>query len=442
MSESWSKEFWRLVFDLTVFWLLGLLVGYPAWGLVAGFAFHLIFLVNRIRKFEHWINSRVSEPGEFGGVFEEMAYTIYRIRMRSRKRKKRMSELLRRWQDSSGALPDAAVVLEENDEIAWFNSTASSMLGLRPSDTGHHISNLIRNPRFIEYLRVADYSENLEIASPLDLGKTLSIRVTPYGKKQRLLLVTDITHIQRLMTMRRDFIANVSHELRTPLTVIMGYIETLKDDEEVDLETLKNYLARIEPPAMRMRSLVEDLLLLSSLDTRAPTAPNTSSKINVASMVKNIVAEAEQLSQGKHQFKLDVDPDLRLRGVEKELYSAFVNLVTNAVRYTPEGTTITIRWVALGDSAEFSVADNGPGIPTEHLPRLTERFYRVDVGRSRDSGGTGLGLAIVKQVLRRHDAEFTINSEYGKGAEFRCVFPPARAIFYENENVEPKIIAS
>ncbi len=442
MSESWSKEFWRLVFDLTVFWLLGLLFGYPLWGIIAGFTFHLALVVNRVRKFENWVNSRLSEPEDFGGVLEEMAYRIYRIRMRSRKRKKRMSDLLRRWQDSSGVLPDAAVVLEENDEIAWFNSTASSMLGLRPSDNGQHISNLIRSPRFISYLRMGDYTEHLEIASPIDPDKILSIRTTPYGKGQRLLLVSDVTHIQRLMTMRRDFIANVSHELRTPLTVIMGYLETLKDDDELDLDAMKSYIERIEPPATRMKSLVEDLLLLSSLDTRAPTAPDTSSTINVGSMVKNILTEAEQLSNGKHTFVLDIDEDLRLKGAEKELYSAFVNLVTNAVRYTPEGTQVTVRWVALGDGAEFSVVDNGPGISPEHLPRLTERFYRVDVGRSRQTGGTGLGLAIVKQVLRRHDAELHVTSEVGAGSEFRCTFPPARAVFYDQEKPEPKIIAS
>lgn len=442
MAESWSKEFWRLVLDLTVFWLLGLMLGQPLWGVIGGFVFYIALLARRAWRFEQWVNQKLSEPEELGGIFEELAYKIYRIRTRSRKRKKRMSELLRRWQDSSAALPDAAVVLNPDTSIAWFNSTASSMLGLKNTDTGHFIGNLIRNPRFVHYIKAGDFAEHLEIASPMDEGRVLSIRMTPYGKSQQLMLVSDVTHIQRLMTMRRDFIANVSHELRTPLTVIMGYIEALKDDQDCDAEALKDYVNRIEAPATRMKSLVEDLLLLSSLDTGAPSGLESSSVVKVASMVKNMVAEAEQISQGRHSIEVDVDRELQLRGVEKEIYSAFANLVTNAVRYTPEGTHITISWHQQVDGARFCVNDDGQGIPPEHLPRLTERFYRVDVGRSRQTGGTGLGLAIVKQVLRRHDGELEIYSEEGKGSEFCCRFPQARLVVSESYREAHKSLAS
>ncbi len=442
MPESWSKELWRLVLDLIVFWLAGLVFGYPLWGVIGGFVFYLALLARRVRRFELWLNRKFTEPEEFGGVFEDMAYRVYRIRGRSRKRKKRMSELLRRWQDSSSALPDAAVLLNQDTGIAWFNATASSMLGLKSSDHGHFIGNLIRNPRFVHYVRVGDHSEHLEIPSPVDEGRTLSIRIAPYGKNQRLMLVSDVTHIQRLMTMRRDFIANVSHELRTPLTVIMGYIETMKDEEDFDADTLRDFIRRIETPAVRMKSLVEDLLLLSSLDTGSPSGPESGSQINVASLLKNMVAEAEQISQGRHVIHIDVDAGLWLRGAEKEIYSAFANLVTNAVRYTPEGTAITIRWRADNAGARFCVIDSGQGISPEHLPRLTERFYRVDVGRSRQTGGTGLGLAIVKQVLRRHDGELNIHSRVGKGSEFCCCFPQARTIRHERLPEAGKTLAS
>ena len=443
MSQSLSSELVRLVIDVVIFWFLGLLLGYPLWGVIFGFVVFIAMFARRYHKFEKWINQGLSEPEDLGGIFEDLSFRIYRFRSQNKKRKKKLTELLRRWQDSSSALPDAAVVIDGRGIIDWFNVTASSMLGLKPSDQGRHISNLIRNPRFIHYLAKNDFTEHLEIASPIDITKILSIRVTPYGAGQRLLLVSDVTHIQRLMTMRRDFIANVSHELRTPLTVILGYLETLSEDEEADADALRNYMDKVEAPANRMKSLVEDLLLLSKLDTGAPSTPATSSVINVAAIIKNIETEAKQLSKDKHQFVFDVDHDLQLKGVEKEIYSAFINLVTNAIRYTPEGGEIKVSWQVQGDQANFCVKDTGAGIAPEHMPRLTERFYRIDIGRSRSSGGTGLGLAIVKQVLRRHDAELNIDSEYGKGSEFCCTFPQARVVFNKNgQAVEKNQIAS
>ena len=431
MLNPWSSEFWRLVLSVGAMWLLGLLLGWPVWGLIAGLSLYIVTLAQRYRRLETWANKSLSDPEEFGGVLEDIAFRFFRIRMRSRRRKKRLTELLRRWQHLSSALPDATVVLEKGGDIVWFNRTASAMLGLRSNDHGRNIGNLIRHPRFIYYINQPLHPEPLEMASPRDSLRMLSIRIVPYGgvdgdAGQLLMLVSDITHIQRLMTMRRDFIANVSHELRTPLTAIMGYLETLKDDLGTDPIDMKAYLGRIEAPALRMKTLVEDLLMLSSLDTGAPPSPEISAVVHVTPLVKNILGEVRQLSLEPQQFVLEIDDSIQIRGVEKELHSAFGNLLSNAVRYTPEGTTIVVSWQASGEGAKFCVQDNGPGIPPEHLPRLTERFYRVDVGRSRSSGGTGLGLAIVKQVLRRHDAELTINSQPGVGSEFCCVFNAAR----------------
>jgi two-component system phosphate regulon sensor histidine kinase PhoR len=443
MFNPWSSEFWRLVTPVAVFWLIGLLFGHAAWGMIAGLVFYLVTLARRFYRFERWAHHGVSEPDEFGGIFEDLAFRIYRIRVRSKKRKKKLTELLRRWQTSSGALPDATVVLELDGDIVWFNPTASAMLGLRANDMGRNIGNLIRNPRFIHYLNSGEFREPLEIPSPRDVARILSIRIVPYGEVgQRLMLVSDVTYIQRLMTMRRDFIANVSHELRTPLTVIMGYLETLKDDRQSNAEELRAYLERIEQPAQRMKTLIEDLLMLSSLDTGAPPTPDASATVNVASIVRGLLSEAEQLSQGQHQFVTNVDESIRIRGVEKELYSAFGNLIFNAVRYTPPGTHIEVSWQGKGEGARFCVSDNGPGIAPEHIPRLTERFYRVDVGRSRNSGGTGLGLAIVKQVLRRHDADLLIHSEVGKGSEFCCSFNLARLQVVKPAQALPSQIAS
>lgn len=435
MSSFWSNEFWRITGTVFLFLMLGLLLGLPLWGVVAGFVAYLISLAKRYQHFQKWMQSGLSKNEEFEGIFDDLAFSLYRIQASSNKRKKRLSDLLRRWQNMSTALPDAAIVLDDKGHIIRFNPTASSMLNLESTDQGQYIGNFIRNPHFIHYLLAGDYSEHLEIASPTDSTRTLNIRITPYGKDQWLMIISDVTHIQRLMTMRRDFIGNVSHELRTPLTVIIGYLEAMKDCEQCDRETLKDYVERIEAPALRMKSLVEDLLLLSRLDTGPATNLSSSSIINVAGLLKNIVSEAEQLSQGRHSINLDIDADLKLRGIEKEIYSAFNNLLTNAISYTPEGGEINIAWFQHGDSARFCVRDNGPGIASMHLPRLTERFYRVDVGRSRSSGGTGLGLAIVKQVLRRHDGELHIESEPGKGSEFCCFFPAARIVYQESDAV-------
>jgi two-component system, OmpR family, phosphate regulon sensor histidine kinase PhoR len=433
MPHSWITELRRLLTSIFIFWLMGLVLGFPLWGIITGFSVYIINLARRFSKFEKWINLSLSQPEDFGGVFDDLAFRIYRIRTRSRNRKKKLTELLRSWQDSSAALPDAAVAIDVEGNITWFNLTASSMLRLHSSDNGRHIGNLLRNPKFLRYLSRGDYKEHLEIASPLDIAKTLNIRVAPYGANQRLILVSDVTHIQALMTMRRDFIANVSHELRTPLTVIMGYLESIKG-ENISQQEFEKLIDKIENPAIRMKSLIEDLLLLSKLDTGAPCSPESSATINVNAMVKNMLAEAEQLSHGQHTINIDIDEDMQLKGVEKEIYSAFFNLITNAIRYTPEGGSIKVQWTEYGDGASFCVTDTGPGIPAIHLSRLTERFYRIDVGRSRSIGGTGLGLSIVNQVLRRHDAEFHVSSDVGKGSEFCCFFPEARVVLKQSGN--------
>lgn len=430
MTYNWRREFWQLCIILAASWLGGFIVGSVSWALVLGLLIFIGIQVRCIWRFMRWMDSGRAETGvhDIPGFCGSIAYRVDRIRKRNHNRTKRLSEILRRFQESASALPDAAIVLEADCSIVYFNHAASTMLGLRQNDHGFHIGNLIRNPSFNRFLRTSNSNDHLEIPSPLDPSKTLEIRIAPYGANQRLMQVSDITHIQRLMTMRRDFVANVSHELRTPLTVILGYLETLQECDDHDVQSLLKQLAKLEAPAMRMKYLVEDLLLLSRLDTGEPLTPEASPLVNVSTMIKTIAVEAEHISNSRHRISMAVDESLKLRGDERELYSAFVNLVNNAIRYTPEGGRITIRWEELNGGAHYSVEDTGMGIAPEHIPRLTERFYRVDVSRSRNHGGTGLGLAIVKQVLRRHNAELDVSSALGKGSVFRCVFPSSRVV--------------
>ena len=268
---------------------------------------------------------------------------------------------------------------------------------------------------------------NLEIPSPVDDTKSLELRLVEF-KNQRLLVARDTTHIHHLMNMRQQFVANVSHELRTPLTVVLGYLEILADDEALD-EGYRNNIDKMLKPATRMKTIVGDLLTLSTLDTAEPPLLDRCPEVRVSGVLKSLLIDMEHLSSGRHLIDADIQSNLMLRAVDSELYSVFSNLISNAIKYTPDGTRITVRWYESNGKAIFEVRDEGLGIESEHLPRLTERFYRIDVGRSRDKGGTGLGLAIVKQILRRHDSELDITSEVGEGSCFSCEFPAPRVLF-------------
>jgi len=312
----------------------------------------------------------------------------------------------------------------ESDEIDWWNSAASHYLGLRyPRDSGQRISNLIRNPVFIEHLRLADAEREFEMPSPVNEDVILRMRVIPYPKNRLLLLARDVTRLQRLERTRQDFVANVSHELRSPLTVVSGYLETMLDSDEVD-GAMKTQLASMLTQAERMTRIVDDLMLLSRLESEEPQADLD--VVAVAPLVRNIAEQARELGAGEHNVTLETDDSLCVRGVESELYSAFSNLVFNAIRYTPAGGTVAIRWKSVDEIPVFTVVDSGVGIEAQHIARLTERFYRVDTGRSRASGGTGLGLAIVKHVLLRHEARLEIVSKPGDGSTFSCHFPSER----------------
>lgn len=423
----------RLALYFTTSFFIGYIINDIANCLLIGLMFYIGWHMQQIGKLKQWLDRSINAPPDtLTGIWEDIAYRIFHSRQRGRSRNKKLLTSLKRFQNSTSALPDAVVVLDHLGHIAWSNLSAHSLLGLKKSDNGTHIGNLIRDPKINQLLAKNKDAGILELTSPIDENKRLDFRLVPFATEGYLLLVRDITHVQRLMQMRQDFIANVSHELRTPLSVIIGYMENLENLEDLECmepRLLHELLLKSQSQASRMKSIVEDLLILSRLDTEAIPLPTTCPIIPVPNLLQQIRHTMENLSAGKHQLVFDINEELQILGVEKELYSAFSNLATNAIRYSPDGGTIQVRWqLNKQGQAYFSVHDEGIGIAVEHIHRLTERFYRVDVGRSRTSGGTGLGLAIVKHVLQRHDAELLIDSEASVGSRFYCLFPTKRVV--------------
>ena len=335
--------------------------------------------------------------------------------------------MLAEFQASTEALPDGAVVLGGNGEILWFNAAAQALLGLRlPQDLGLRIANLVRKPAFTDYFSRNDYSGEVEAGSPVNTDVTLSFRIIPYGNGQRLLIVRDVSELRRLETARRDFVANASHELRTPLTVLRGYLDVMEPDtrDGGSLASWTGPMHEMRNQAARMEALIHDLLKLARLES--DVIHTRQDLLDVPRMLARAEEQARAVSKGQHRLEFDVQTDLRLYGRESETQSIFTNLITNAVLYTPAGGIISVTWRDEDGGGLFRVADTGIGIAEKDIPRITERFYRVDVGRSRESGGTGLGLSIVKHALEHLEGRLTIESEVGVGSTFSCYFPAHR----------------
>ncbi len=411
--------------------LLALLLGW-ATGHVLLFLFlatfgYLVWHLYNLSRLQRWLrqaelSSLPVSRGAWGTAFDG----IYRLREGSLRRRKRLNRLLKRFYKLAAALPDATVMLGEHDIIEWYNKPAQKLLGLQPSaDVGQYIGNLLRHPAFRAYLDENDSDEPIEIPSPEDESTILSVHLVSYGKNRRLLIARDITRLHRLEQMRRDFVADVSHELRTPLTVIAGYLESMADGADELPADWQRSIVLMEQQTCRMQHIVTDLLFLSRMENSVQ--PVGADEVDVSALLTAIREDALTLSgESRHAISLDADPDLLIKGNYEELRSVFSNLVFNAVQYTPAGGKIEIRWHRTDDhGARFEVKDHGQGIAAHHIPRLTERFYRIDVGRSREKGGTGLGLAIVKHVMNRYQGHLEIDSEVGKGSLFRCCFPAA-----------------
>lgn len=361
------------------------------------------------------------------GIWEDVFAALYQRTREQREQRQALTETLERFRMVAQTLPDGVVILAEDLTIEWLNTNAEAHMGLSAQrDTGYPITNLFRDAAFVDYLQARQFGTALELRPLRQAGRVLSLQLVPFGENQAMLLTRDVSQREKLETMRRDFVANVSHELKTPLTVVAGFIETLADGiDDIPKQDVKHYLDLAAEQAGRMQRLIEDLLILSSLE--AGSSPPHEEEVMVDALLAEVRGEINSLSGGRHEIRVVSDGPPLLRGSTKELRSAFGNLAGNAVRYTPEGGHITLRWQRQQDGgAEFSVSDDGLGIAPEHLPRLTERFYRVDRGRSRDTGGTGLGLAIVKHALERHQAELEIVSEPGHGSTFRARFPAHR----------------
>ncbi len=433
MSNPWVRELWRMGVLFGGALLFGWWLGVPHGAFTVALIIYLGWHLYNLYRLERWYYRRKKTlPPDAPGIWGEAFHHIYQLQKSNRQRKKRLSSILSRFKESTAAMPDATIVLSEDDNIEWFNKAAKTYLGLKTKqDVGQRIDNLIRNPRFVDFLSGGDFSEPLELPSPLDDERTFAFRVVPYSKNQKLLVVRDITRIKRLERMRSDFVANVSHELRTPLTVVSGYLENMIDDQEGDTDYWKKSLQQMQGQTARMTRLVEDLLMLSRLEDEE--RPLLHDVVAVPAVLSALIEDTKILSGDKHhQITLDSDQSLWMSGSEKELSSVISNLLFNAVHYTPEKGRIDVRWFNKDDKVIFEVKDDGIGISPANLNRLTERFYRVDAGRSREAGGTGLGLAIVKHVLDRHGAKLEIDSSPGVGSTFRCVFPETLAVHRES----------
>jgi two-component system, OmpR family, phosphate regulon sensor histidine kinase PhoR len=361
------------------------------------------------------------------GYLEDVFFRLQRAALTTKKRIVDVERQHQRFIEAFQASPNGIVMLDNQDQIEWCNSIAERFFGLSfKRDALQRINYILRNPDFVQYLSLRRFEEPLLIEK-MGPGSNMSLllQIFPFAENHRLLLAQDVTDLRKAEAMRRDFVANVSHEMRTPLTVMMGFLETV---QSLDLEPQqeKEYLELMMLQGHRMKSLVEDLLILANLESNA--LPALTNQIAVSgSVFAYLRGDAEALSQGRHTFHFECNASVGLLGDEQEILSAFGNLISNAIRYTPDGGEIAVRWDrnAKGQGV-FSVRDTGPGIGAEHLPRLTERFYRVDRSRSRDTGGTGLGLAIVKHIASRHQAQLQIESSVGIGSQFSLVFPVER----------------
>ena len=391
----------------------------------------LIVMAHRARqlfKLEQWLNdARIETIPEAGGIWEEAFSQLYKMVKRHNQTKQELADELQHMEQATAALPEGVAILNEVNRLEWFNPVAQQHFDLDAEhDIMQDITYLVRQPEFVEYIQESNFNNPLMMRPARHDDMVLSIKLIPYGVNKRLLISRDITQFERVEAMRRDFVANVSHELRTPLTVVSGFVENLQDMSDLGQDSARRALHLMAEQTRRMDNLVADLLTLSRLENvQSPLHEET---VDMKELLNEVYRDGELLSGAKHPLRLEIASAANLLGNRDELRSAFSNLLSNAIRYTPEGGAILLRWFERGGQPVFLVQDSGIGIAAQHIPRLTERFYRVDRSRSRETGGTGLGLAIVKHIAMRHQAKLEVSSEEGKGSTFALVFPIKRVL--------------
>ncbi len=425
MKHDWRSAIRRLIFSLALAFIVGWSLDYLAFTLLATLAMYLAWHLRQLHKLQQWLTSRdVEEPPTSRGLWGSIFDDVYRLQRRQEKSRNKLKAMLKRVQDSTAALKDGVLMVDSSGNLEWWNQAANTLLGLQNAkDIGQPITNLVRHPDFKAYFENTQYDAPLEMVSPINHRATLEFHITLFGKKDRLIVCRDVSHLHQLEAMRQDFVANASHELRTPLTVISGYLETFIDHQDTLPPRWGRALNQMHEQSQRMQNLINDLLILSRLETSQAPEP---SRVAIAPLLKALVADAKSLGADKHQTITLECEDMDLLGIDTELSSAFGNLIFNAVKYTPDHGEIHVKWWQDSSGMHLEVKDNGLGIDPKHIPRLTERFYRADPSRHSDTGGTGLGLAIVKHTLLRHDGHLHIRSELGKGSCFTCHFPISR----------------
>lgn len=412
------------VWQLGVVTGLGYYAGLGLHGAIVVLGWHTYKHLREFRRLNRWLSDTSQSVPESNDEWDAIYRKIYFLQRDEQRAQANLMNIIERARASVAALEEAVALIDGQGNLEWWNPAAERTLGFRANDRGQPVTNLIRAPSFIRFFNHGPYKEGLKIPSQRFPGRQLQFEITRFGDNDRLMIVYDITRLHNLEQMRKDFVANVSHELRTPLTVLTGYLETLLEQTAASEPRWQRALGQMEQQATRMNNLVNDLLLLSRLENQPED--REPQIVNVPRMLRQIHQDALALAATKKQtVTLDAEADLCLLGMDADLRSAFSNLVTNAVKYTPDGGSIAVRWWSDEAGAHFSVKDTGYGIDAMHLPRLTERFYRADAARSSATGGTGLGLAIVKHVLMQHKAKLDIQSELGKGSRFSCHFMPS-----------------
>lgn len=415
MKSRWTRILIAIGFGLVAV-AVEVGTGLTGWACACLFGGVLLYMLVRTHEVRKWLEHPLRPVPIRSRAWQDAAKQVNQSIDHSRRRARTLLQALKRIRSTSDYLPDAWITLQQHNQIETFNRSAQALLGINPLDTGSDLTTLIRHPSLSRLLSDNE-TDIVEIASPIDDSKRLEVRVVELDQNRQLVIARDISELNRLLTMRQDFIANVSHELRTPLTVMLGYVESMTSDE-LSEDTLRELAERLVTPVDRMRFMVDDLLTLTQLESAPLPTIDEIGSIDGQDEIASVVEEARPLTASTHFLRLETESNLHVECVPSEIHSAFMNLVTNAIRYSPDGGEITIRWHRLGEIARFEVEDHGVGIPPESISRLTERFYRVDMKGSRARGGTGLGLAIVKHVLRRHQSELQISSTVGTGSRF------------------------